>query len=836
MNNPYPGLRFFRENEESFFFGRKKQISELHQKLAEKRFLAVLGVSGCGKSSLVRAGLIPRLKKSSLDVTSPGWEVMTMRPGKHPVKNLAKSLLECFEKSEEEKQFFSQEKIELLSANLWSSGLSKVLSENISFKLKDSSFESIKEKSDISQNKSLILKQEFDKPNILILVDQFEDVFHHRNKGKANDFDEFEKFVDLLLEVVQQTEYPIFVIITMRSDFLGECPTFQTLPMIMNDRQYLTPRLNRDECRAAIMGPAHKKDGTIEIAVVNRLLDEMENSPDQLPLLQHCLMRMWQHATGKRHSKKLTKDDYIAVGGLQNALSLHADEAYKDLSNDRQRKIAEIMFRRLCEWGENQGTRRPTPINEIVGVAGEVKGEKVTIDEVKSVVDIFSHQDRQFIIKYSESLQPETILDLCHESLITQWEKLDEWANKEKKWSEDYLHLQKSAINWKEHGKNLLLDAYLNVAQEEIEKNQPNSIWAKRYGIDDIELIRDFLNASFQKQKEIKNKSEQDQLKTLEAEKKARLEAEQRVNEAEKRKKAEEKARLEAEQRANEATAREKAESNLRQEAEKREQGEAKHNKQLWSLVLILCIVSFIAIVLAISANHHRKSANDAREEAEFNRSSFEVMVNSIFGFVPNNEKSHEFIAWIEDNSSVEQLIPALRLMIDSSESISKERKTYWKDILIEMNEEGILRLFNMLGAEVSENLNREERQISIESVIMTDENDQETPCAKSGIFTLRHGQRVNLRIQIHNPNNLRFIIRVTTAGDIIESTVPYTTPEAGENVSITVPNISFIAPKRKDGAIISIEVMNINKSKILARKAIKIDIAEQIEQKNRTR
>jgi hypothetical protein len=207
--------------------------------------------------------------------------------------------------------------------------------------------------------------------NLLLLVDQFEEIFRFRERG---DPDEADAFVALLLATTKQGrehKAPVYVAITMRSDFLGDCAVFVGLPEAINEGQYLTPRLTRQQCHEAIVGPAKVFGGDVEPALVTRLLNDFGPDPDQLPLLQHALMRMWQGvidpprtggsgASGNSPNEilaparsariLLTIRNYEELGGLSRALSDHADEVFNELT-EKQREIAEIMFRRLTERG-----------------------------------------------------------------------------------------------------------------------------------------------------------------------------------------------------------------------------------------------------------------------------------------------------------------------------------------------------------------------------------------------------------------------------------------------------------------------------------------------------
>ena len=209
--------------------------------------------------------------------------------------------------------------------------------------------------------------------------------------------DEAAAFVSLLLATSQHPD--VYVVITMRSDFIGDCALFHGLPEAINQGLFLTPRLNREQLRAAIEEPAGVFGGKIEPALVNRLLNDTGNNPDQLPVLQHALMRMWTIASAQHFSPggnrgqgvTLTMDHYVRIGGLDKALSQHADEAYNELDPAQQR-IAEIMFRSLSERGsQRRDTRRPVALGEVATLA------QVPWPQVAAVVEVFRQEGRSFL-------------------------------------------------------------------------------------------------------------------------------------------------------------------------------------------------------------------------------------------------------------------------------------------------------------------------------------------------------------------------------------------------------------------------------------------------------
>lgn len=462
--SPYPGLRPFQQDEAHLFFGRDQQVADLLRRLGNSRFVAILGPSGCGKSSLVRAGLLPTLEGGFMIQAGAAWRIAVMRPGSRPIHRLAAALIAADETRAGDADPATA--AGFLGATLRRGRLGLIEALNETPLPADT--------------------------NLLVLVDQFEEIFRFRREGGGREAD---AFVALLLASVEQRDIPIYVVITMRSDFIGDCALFTGLPELLNESQYLTPRLGRDERREAIVGPARVYGGDVEPALANHLLNEIGTDPDQLPVLQHLLMRMWTRRVGEAQNASptapvLTLADYEVAGGFRAALSNDANEAFEAL-DDRQRGIAEALFRRLSERGTDQREiRRPTPAGEIAALA------EASLDEVVAVVDAFRTGGRTFLVPPApEPISERTVLDISHESLIRQWSRLRDWAAEEEKSAELYWRLEDTARRWQSKQAELLRGAELELALDWRDRERPTAAWAKRYG-DDFDLAMRLLDAS----------------------------------------------------------------------------------------------------------------------------------------------------------------------------------------------------------------------------------------------------------------------------------------------------------------------------------------------------
>ncbi|MDM8558163.1 hypothetical protein [Candidatus Parabeggiatoa sp. HSG14] len=471
-DSPYPGLRSFQRHETDIFFGREEHTDQLIEKLGHTHFIAVVGSSGCGKSSLVRTGLLAGLETGFLVNAGVHWRVAEFCPGNHPFLRLAESLLaaQALGKTYTVPFLDDKESLAFLQASLHrgSSSLHEILQET-----------------PLPEH-----------TNLLLLVDQFEEIFHYYQQGDA---DKAAAFVALLLASCQHPS--VYIVITMRSDFIGDSALFDDLPTAIDQGLFLTPRLTHAQLRDAIEEPSNVFGGEVEPALVNKLLNEMGNDPERLPLLQHALMRMWNIAKVEHPQKViLTLQHYEKIGSLAEALSKHADEAYAELDSTQQR-IAEILFCSLIEQGNeyHHDIRCPVKLEEIASQAN------VSWQQIAAVVEVFRQAERCFLTPVlNQNLNPNSVLDISHENLIYHWQRLKEWIQKEAESAKLYHRLEKTACHWYNQQSELWSGIELEITLAWQARTHPTAIWAKRYGIDggkyfDRALL--FLEASAAKQR-----------------------------------------------------------------------------------------------------------------------------------------------------------------------------------------------------------------------------------------------------------------------------------------------------------------------------------------------
>ena len=477
---PYPGLRAFRREEGDLFFGREDCINGMVDRLAATRFLAVLGSSGTGKSSVVKTGLLDGLDLGLMASAGSAWRVVEFKPGGAPLRNLAHGLLQTGTEGIEGAKPVTDADAALFRAFLLRGPLS------VAEWCADGHLPA--------------------GTNLLLLVDQFEELFRYQDYAGR---EEAEAFAALLLESARQSRVPIYVTLTMRSEYLGACALIDGLAEAISAGLVLIPRMAREQCRSAIVGPAAVCGFKIADDLTNRLLndlaafapwddrstrdqlDRLARRADQLPLLQYCLNRMWTSARDAEPDAPivLRLADYERIGGLGGALNTHADEVLRRLGEDC-RPVAEAIFRALTEGSlASEAVRRPTRFDELVAICG---GDEA---RVRKVVDAFRAPGCNFLAPGFDPANPRpltshTIVDISHESLIRQWKQLSEWVEAEGRARRQWQRLRDRFDD-----KQPLQGPELTTTEAWRREHQPSAAWARRYG-GDFSAIMKFLDDS----------------------------------------------------------------------------------------------------------------------------------------------------------------------------------------------------------------------------------------------------------------------------------------------------------------------------------------------------
>ena len=451
---PYPGLRPFEEDEFRIFFGRGSQVEAVVDRLRKTSFAFVVGGSGSGKSSIINAGVIPRLRLHAIKPGGTDWLTVRFTPGMEPMDNLAGALTGLM-KDEARAPSAGAVKRQLLEANSLGSFLDDYHGQ-IGF----------------DEDQPEAAKR---KVNLLIVCDQFEEIFRDENRKNPQS----QQLVDLLLEAYRhRQDYPrLYIVVAMRSEDLHRCAAFMDLPDIVNESLYLTRRLNEIELAEALVEPLRlalrrntpplRPDRYLPVAedpwpfhrdVLGRLLiaaRSLRHDPDHLPLLQHAAFKLWnqvkaenlvEQAGDNAEKVRITEDHLARALGYENWSAVEADRSYapggdawilskaldvaanevleKLRLNDRLPYITEMMFRLLAELDDNGNyKRRWSNPAEIMSVAG------ATQEEVDTIVAAFC-SPYPFLDRSSLS---HSLIHVAHESLLRNWSVLNEWLKSERK-------------------------------------------------------------------------------------------------------------------------------------------------------------------------------------------------------------------------------------------------------------------------------------------------------------------------------------------------------------------------------------------------------------------
>ncbi|HZY78869.1 MAG TPA: hypothetical protein VFE50_05055 [Cyclobacteriaceae bacterium] len=449
--NPFPGLRPFTMDECHLFFGREGQVDDILLKLARHRCVTIMGYSGSGKSSLMNCGVVPVLLGGFMTHTSPHWAVIPSRPGVTPITNLTNSIVNFLQQSG---------RIDPKDVQIHQAIISSVLRSGPDGLVEVGRYIQAKEGE-----------------NIFFLIDQFEEIFRFKDSGDVDFANDAAAYVNLVLTAVHQTEVPIYVSINMRSDFIGDCASFFGLTAMINESNYLVPQMTREQKRIAIEGPIAVGGGRISPRLLKRLLSDLGDNQDQLPILQHAMMRTWDYWIANREQgEPIDIRHYNAIGKISQALSLHANEAYDELSS-REKEIAEVLFKNLTEKNaENQGLRRPCKVKLICELADASEAEVI------KVIEEFRKPGRSFVMPGVHiSLTANSIVEISHESLMRIWTRLTAWVEEEFESAQMYKRISEAAAMYQIGKTGLWRPPDLQLALNWQKKQKPTRTWAQRY-------------------------------------------------------------------------------------------------------------------------------------------------------------------------------------------------------------------------------------------------------------------------------------------------------------------------------------------------------------------
>ncbi len=516
---PYTGLRSFTEEESLYFKGREEDIDQATMQLQRNKFLMLTGASGDGKSSLIYAGIIPNARAGFLKSKYSQWCVADFRPERTPFYNLCKSISRQLDIGN---PYTVQAELNHgFSAiiDLYRNSKRYIDTSSVGWQMADAGGRAA-------------LKREA--TNLIILVDQFEEFFTNpENYHKGVPSTDAGLVLNLLLETARiafEEDLPVYVVFTMRSDYIGQCASFRGLPEYIGFSQFFVPRLNRTQLQQVIEEPSVLSGNRISRRLTERLIHDLTEGVDQLPILQHTLNQVWHAADNGREEMDLIH--YAMVGGmpvnelpdeqverfkkwyedlspeikacyhepnLQNVLDTHTNKLFeqaaeyysqqtlKNISIEDAKGIIKKSFICLTKIDQSRAVRNRMTLKEITNI---IERSGFGTNEVGAVLNIFREPGNTFIHPFisddpdSRILKENDILDITHESLIRNWEYLRQWAREEFDNNTISLDFKQQLKRWVESGKSnnfLLSIGQLTYFENWFKTAKPNVYWIARY-------------------------------------------------------------------------------------------------------------------------------------------------------------------------------------------------------------------------------------------------------------------------------------------------------------------------------------------------------------------
>jgi energy-coupling factor transporter ATP-binding protein EcfA2 len=516
---PYTGLRSFTEEESLYFKGREEHIEQATEQLQRNKFLMLTGASGDGKSSLVYAGIVPNARAGFLKSKYTQWSVADFRPERNPFKNLCRALAKQLD-------IANPVTVEAELQHGFSALVDLYKNSKCYIDVDSAAWQQADDKQQAAQKRSA--------SNLIIIVDQFEEFFTNpENYRQGVPSRDSNLVLNVLLETAKialEENLPIYIIFTMRSDFIGQCAAFRSLPEYIGFSQFFVPRLNRTQLQQVIEEPAVLSGNKITRRLTERLIHDISEGVDQLPILQHALNQIWHAADQGKAEMDLIH--YAMVGGmpanelpddqvakfnqwfaqqpqqikqfyqepnLQNVLDTHANKLYesaaehyriktgKPLDDTTAKEVISTTFTCLTKIDQGRAVRNRMTLSEIHNILNRPDVDLIALGQI---LNIFREPGNTFIRPFitddpeTEKLAEDAVLDITHESLIRNWEYLEQWAKQEFDHYNTFLDFEQQLNRWvdsKYSGGFLLSMGPLTYFENWYNTVKPNSWWISRY-------------------------------------------------------------------------------------------------------------------------------------------------------------------------------------------------------------------------------------------------------------------------------------------------------------------------------------------------------------------
>ena len=417
---PYMGLEAFNETRAEYFYGREALVQKLLNHVNHKSSLAVVGASGSGKSSVVQAGLMASLRQGKHIPGGDSWWLGCFRPGSKPVRALAKLLANS--SSDRRKE--------------------QLQIEGLLYQGVEGFVRWLRSRSE---------------PVVVLVIDQFEELFTLAAEGDRS------LLIELILGAVQYAGDRFKLVLTIRADFTASCLEIPALARLLQQNSVLVPPyLTQEDYRSSIIKPARQVGLEVESGLVEVLLQDLDRSAGDLPLLQFVLQQLWS----RRENGKLTLNAYQDLGRIQGALEKQAQKVYDSLDEETQ-ECARWIFLNLTQLGEGtEDTRRRITKSDLVvakypealidktlRILTEAKLLVVNLDSGNNTGQSRSAADPPEDDLFLEAMRQEATVEVVHEILIRHWSTLRWWLEENRSRLRSQRQIEQSAVLWQQNNR-----------------------------------------------------------------------------------------------------------------------------------------------------------------------------------------------------------------------------------------------------------------------------------------------------------------------------------------------------------------------------------------------
>ena len=471
---PFAGSRSFYESEQASFYGRIKQVDDVLLLLHKHKFIALTGQIGSGKSSFLQSGLIPALRKGHNGLAGKEWVICKTRLGLAPIKNLAYAL--------SENNLLNPSVKSTPEQRLW---IEKNLNEGIS------GLESIYRRSEI-----------FGKKNLIIIIDQFEDLFLHNNRfnNAAVLNEETNQYINAITGANFAEDIAVYVVIALGAENIIDISPYRRLQDLLNQGQYLLPRINGVDVKRLIVNPLSGTNLSISPESMDSLLAQFGSDMRLLPNLQFLMFKIW---TNFQHSANgemvIQPEDLAEAGNLQHCFAVHLENHYDSLDT-RQKLVFEKLFKSMLSEDSLGKLTQPQTLTHLSSICD------ASIDEISLLLNDLFEGERKFL----DILPPDvsllhgnstkiyhrnSLIFLKNENIFIHWDRFRTWLGEEKESRDIYKSLITDQLRYDEGKTSLLRPPDLDFLWQWYQQKQPSKIWGE-YLVPGYQNAIDYLTLS----------------------------------------------------------------------------------------------------------------------------------------------------------------------------------------------------------------------------------------------------------------------------------------------------------------------------------------------------